>query len=180
MAKSNQLKKDKRDFLKQVRRECIVQNKCKPTEVFKSGLPEIAVLLGKPNFDGGDNSARKFIEQALKIEFIRSDRIIKNKIVKKSKKITNNVIHNNQNIVVASNEFLQSYEWRKIRLVALKLHGMKCQCCGSSPKTGAVMNVDHIKPRKTHPELALDINNLQVLCHECNHGKGNWDMTDFR
>jgi hypothetical protein len=19
-----------------------------------------------------------------------------------------------------------------------------------------------------------------VLCHDCNHGKGNWDMTDWR
>ncbi len=76
--------------------------------------------------------------------------------------------------------FLFSYEWRKLRMQALKKHGAKCQCCGASPATGAVMNVDHIKPRKTHPELALDINNLQVLCHECNHGKGNWDMTDWR
>jgi len=77
-------------------------------------------------------------------------------------------------------DFLQSYEWRKIRLVALKLHGRKCLCCGATPETGAIMNVDHIKPRKTHPSLALDINNLQVLCHECNHGKSNWDSTDFR
>lgn len=81
---------------------------------------------------------------------------------------------------VKTADFLQSYEWRKIRLVALKLHGRRCLCCGATPETGAVMNVDHIKPRKTHPSLALDINNLQVLCHECNHGKGNWDTTDFR
>ena len=56
----------------------------------------------------------------------------------------------------------------------------RCQCCGNSPKTGAVLNVDHIKPRKKYPELALDINNLQILCEECNHGKGNWDETDWR
>ena len=42
------------------------------------------------------------------------------------------------------------------------------------------MNVDHIKPRKLFPNLALDSSNLQVLCEVCNHGKGNWDMTDWR
>lgn len=81
---------------------------------------------------------------------------------------------------VASTKFLESYEWRKLRMEALKKYGPKCMCCGATPKTGGVMNVDHIKPRKLFPHLALDINNLQVLCHECNHGKGNWDMTDWR
>lgn len=81
---------------------------------------------------------------------------------------------------VASDAFLQSFEWRALRMQALKLYGRRCVCCGASPETGAVMNVDHIKPRKRYPSLALDIKNLQVLCHECNHGKGNWDMTDWR
>lgn len=76
--------------------------------------------------------------------------------------------------------FLQSYQWRKARMQALIEHGARCQCCGASPATGAVMNVDHIKPRKTHPELALDQSNLQVLCAECNHGKGNWSVKDWR
>ncbi len=79
-----------------------------------------------------------------------------------------------------SDKFLSSYEWRKLRYQALKLYGAKCMCCGRSPADGAVMNVDHIKPRKTHPELALDIKNLQILCGTCNHGKGNWDDTDWR
>lgn len=79
-----------------------------------------------------------------------------------------------------SDKFLQSYEWRKLRMEALKLHGARCQCCGASPAAGAVMNVDHIKPRKIFPELALSLSNLQVLCGDCNHGKGNWDQTDWR
>ena len=65
-------------------------------------------------------------------------------------------------------------------MLALKKHGAVCACCGASPATGAVMNVDHIKPRRLFPELALDVDNLQVLCEPCNHGKGNWDMTDWR
>lgn len=76
--------------------------------------------------------------------------------------------------------FLMSYEWRRLRMEAIKKYGARCQCCGASPETGAVINVDHIKPRRIFPQLALDINNLQVLCQECNHGKGNWDMTDWR
>lgn len=80
----------------------------------------------------------------------------------------------------AKADFLQSFEWRKVRMQALLKYGAKCMACGATPKTGAVMNVDHIKPRLTHPELALDLDNLQVLCSDCNHGKGNWDCTDWR
>ena len=83
-------------------------------------------------------------------------------------------------IDVTNDDFLQSFEWRSIRMMAIKMHGAKCQCCGATPATGAVINVDHIKPRKRFPELALSIDNLQVLCHDCNHGKGNWDQTDWR
>jgi len=81
---------------------------------------------------------------------------------------------------VATDAFLSTYQWRKVRMEALKKYGPKCMCCGATPATGAVMNVDHIKPRKLFPSLALDVSNLQVLCHECNHGKGNWDQTDWR
>ena len=76
--------------------------------------------------------------------------------------------------------FLDSFEWRAIRKMALNLHCACCQCCGKSAADGIVLNVDHIKPRKFFPELALELDNLQVLCSICNHGKGNWDMTDSR
>lgn len=79
-----------------------------------------------------------------------------------------------------SAEFLTSYEWRQLRMKVLTHYGTRCQCCGISPDEWAIMNVDHIRPRKTHPWLALDFDNLQVLCNECNHGKGNWDATDWR
>ena len=76
--------------------------------------------------------------------------------------------------------FLGSYEWRVTRMQALLKYGAKCMACGATPESGALINVDHIKPRLTHPELALDVTNLQVLCSACNHGKGNWDATDWR
>lgn len=76
--------------------------------------------------------------------------------------------------------FYSSYEWRKLRYAALKKYGAKCMCCGRVAEDGVVMNVDHIKPRKRYPELALCLDNLQVLCSVCNHGKGNWDETDWR
>lgn len=79
-----------------------------------------------------------------------------------------------------SENFLRSYEWRILRMEILKKYGTKCMCCGATPRDGIVIHVDHIKPRKTHPDLALDPDNLQVLCEACNHGKANWDDTDWR
>jgi 5-methylcytosine-specific restriction endonuclease McrA len=76
--------------------------------------------------------------------------------------------------------FLASYEWRRVRMVVLKRDGARCACCGATPADGLKMHVDHIKPRRKYPELALDPANLQVLCEVCNHGKGNWDETDWR
>lgn len=81
---------------------------------------------------------------------------------------------------VASKAFLRTFEWRKLRMQALTQYGNNCMCCGASPSTGAIVNVDHIKPRKFFPELALTLSNLQILCADCNHGKGNWDSTDWR
>ena len=53
-------------------------------------------------------------------------------------------------IHTASDAFLMTYEWRKVRMEALKKYGARCQCCGATPAHGAVMNVDHIKPRKLY------------------------------
>lgn len=81
---------------------------------------------------------------------------------------------------VNSDAFLSSYEWRALRMLVLKKYGARCQCCGASPADGVRIHVDHIKPRRLFPELALEESNLQVLCEVCNHGKGNWDQTDWR
>jgi 5-methylcytosine-specific restriction endonuclease McrA len=79
-----------------------------------------------------------------------------------------------------SPEFLASYEWRTLRMEVLTKYGPRCMCCGATPDDGLRMHVDHIKPRKKYPGLALIFDNLQVLCEVCNHGKSNWDETDWR
>ena len=53
-------------------------------------------------------------------------------------------------------------------------------CCGHRGTQDNPLQVDHIKPRSKFPHLALEISNLQVLCRDCNLGKGNRDATDWR
>lgn len=82
---------------------------------------------------------------------------------------------------IPSAEFFASDSWRAVRYRVLELHGATCQCCGRSRKAhGVILHVDHIHPRSIRPDLALDINNLQVLCEDCNLGKSNKFATDWR
>lgn len=76
-----------------------------------------------------------------------------------------------------ADSFFYSLTWLELRYLAFKRYGFKCMCCNASK---CELHVDHIKPRSRYPELALDIENLQILCRECNMGKGAWDETDFR
>lgn len=85
-----------------------------------------------------------------------------------------------EGVDVRSKEFLQTWTWRELRYKTLQRYGRACLCCGASPQTGAVIHVDHIKPRSLFPELAMDPDNLQTLCADCNVGKSNKDMTDWR
>lgn len=77
-------------------------------------------------------------------------------------------------------DFYELKQWRELRYQVLAKRGGKCECCGRSSKDGVVLHVDHIKPRKRFPHLALSFDNLQVLCADCNLGKGASDSTDWR
>jgi 5-methylcytosine-specific restriction endonuclease McrA len=77
-------------------------------------------------------------------------------------------------------DFYLSRTWLELRYKALKLNDGKCCCCGRGRKQNVVLHVDHIKPRSLYPSLQLELNNLQVLCEECNVGKSNKDFTDWR
>ncbi|NKF49291.1 HNH endonuclease [Shewanella sp. WXL01] len=79
---------------------------------------------------------------------------------------------------VTTSEF--NRKWPNLRRQAFELYGNACSCCGASPSTGAIMHVDHIKPRSKYPELALELSNLQILCEQCNLGKSNISEVDWR
>jgi HNH endonuclease len=72
--------------------------------------------------------------------------------------------------------FYESWEWRTARYEFLKGRQRLCACCGSTKK----IVVDHIKPIRKHWDLRLDPNNFQLLCDDCNKGKGWRDETDWR
>jgi hypothetical protein len=75
------------------------------------------------------------------------------------------------------NDFYSSKEWLAIRYDVIEKYGRVCCACGARTKS---IHVDHIKPRSTYPELELEINNLQILCPDCNRGKSNRYSTDWR
>lgn len=79
---------------------------------------------------------------------------------------------------IQSDKFLRSLEWKRLRVDAIEKYGNKCMMCGNSPPD-VVINVDHILPRKLRPDLAMTLSNLQILCADCNQGKGNRYVTNY-
>jgi hypothetical protein len=74
-------------------------------------------------------------------------------------------------------KFYETKEWRELRYKILRKYPRKCMLCNAENKE---LHVDHIKPKSIYPELALDATNLQILCKECNLGKSNLYIDDFR
>lgn len=78
-----------------------------------------------------------------------------------------------QYMKASGKNFTQSKEWRTLRAEAIEKYGNACLKCGREGTSKHPITIDHIKPRKYYPELALDINNLQPLCGACKKEKGN-------
>ena len=66
-------------------------------------------------------------------------------------------------------KFLDTAAWKRCRAAKLAIDS-DCEICAAKGKFEPAIDVDHIKPRRTHPELALDLRNLQSLCERC-HGQ---------
>lgn len=73
--------------------------------------------------------------------------------------------------------FYESEKWLEVRYRVLRKYGGACMLCGNDDGPA---HVDHIKPRSKYPYLALDDDNLQVLCKACNLGKSNLYEDDWR
>jgi 5-methylcytosine-specific restriction endonuclease McrA len=77
-------------------------------------------------------------------------------------------------------DFYTSWEWKRLRYDFIKDRDRRCGCCGTTPTDGVRIVVDHIKPIRKFWHLRLDRANLQILCDDCNMGKGSRDETDWR
>jgi len=67
--------------------------------------------------------------------------------------------------------FYNGKKWLSLRYDFLfSSKNKECAICGSIKKP---FHVDHILPRSKYPELEYKIENLQILCAECNLGKSD-------
>lgn len=84
-----------------------------------------------------------------------------------------------------SKRVTRTKRWTALRAEILERDRYRCQCCGARGR----LEVDHVKPVRTHPELAYEPRNLQALCPgchtrktriECGHPPPRQDRRDWR
>lgn len=57
--------------------------------------------------------------------------------------------------------------WKVLRMEILERDHYRCCSCGC----GGRLEIDHIKPVRTHPDLSYEPRNLQALCPSCHTSK---------
>lgn len=70
-----------------------------------------------------------------------------------------------------SDAFYKTERWKRLSIRFRKLHPLCCECEREGRVTPSKM-VDHIQPRKAHPELSLEWSNLRALCWPCHNRIG--------
>ena len=66
-------------------------------------------------------------------------------------------------------KFLSQNDRRNIKLGLMTRRGNGCELCGRKGDEASI-ELHHIKPIMTHPELAKADDNIMLLCHECHVG----------
>lgn len=85
----------------------------------------------------------------------------------------------NKSYTTPAGDFYNSRDWRRLRMKVFEKYGDNVACFVPGCNEKAT-DVDHIKPRSKFPELALDEDNMQLLCSGCNRAKSNDIIADFR
>ena len=77
------------------------------------------------------------------------------------------------------NKFYSSRAWRALSVAVRKRHPLCVRCADVGVVRPADL-VDHIKPVRVHPELRLDVTNLQPLCNSCHNRKTAEDKALYK
>lgn len=66
-----------------------------------------------------------------------------------------------------SKKVTRGLRWKALRMQALDRDGWACVECGTPMR----LEIDHIEPVKTRPDLSYSLGNLQTLCGSCHARK---------
>jgi 5-methylcytosine-specific restriction endonuclease McrA len=66
-----------------------------------------------------------------------------------------------------SKHVTRGQRWKTMRMAILERDGFRCRECGARGR----LEIDHIQPVRTHPELSFKPSNLQALCPACHTRK---------
>ena len=65
-------------------------------------------------------------------------------------------------------KFYKSYAWKKLRAAKYR-RNPNCERCAKDGRETPTETIHHIQERLIRPDLALDMNNLESLCHSCHN-----------
>jgi hypothetical protein len=149
------------------RKNAILSDQARKIGIDPTGKSNAAlgyVLMSKwahPNLDKVEKNRTRLV-RARKREFMRGKQVPQNDEAK-------------------IRDFYDSWEWKRLSYDVRMIGHATCACCGADPKRDRVRIVcDHIKPIRRYWHLRLDAANVQILCDDCNRGKGSRDQTDWR
>ena len=98
---------------------------------------------------------------------------MKEHFIKKQRKLGRPSIvandYSNKEFEEKLHRFYNSKTWKLIKEQVYKTYVHMCPVCGSEDN----LRIDHIKPVRHYPSLIANMNNLQILCNDCNLEKGS-------